>query len=259
MEHLDRLNELGVEFRCGTGSEANLVTAIKVPWTAEEWLAVIDKEGEDLPMCCGNISAGRDILISSLREGGWLETDDFSRLDEWVFKHDGLGEEAPDDERPMNRLYRVWKVIKDNCKLEWQIAEPLSPDLSDPLDALHMVLETGEQLSFDLMFSDSGESHRSKVSRTVMLAALLPALRALNEHIAELDLGPIEGFGVYGATGQLEATNVGLAIVESLDDIRHLFAIWERHDPGCTAGFTVRRVRVTSDGGVENLETVTLE
>lgn len=47
---------------------------VKIELTAEEWMDLINTEGDSLEMCCANVSALRDCIVQIAREDGILES-----------------------------------------------------------------------------------------------------------------------------------------------------------------------------------------
>jgi hypothetical protein len=70
----------------------------RINLTAKEWMSLINKEGKNLQICCGNISAFRDIIISMARENGevspWDELDFFQRYGDALSSHPEMADNA---------------------------------------------------------------------------------------------------------------------------------------------------------------------
>lgn len=81
------LDQIGVQYRLDRRDEEK-VKSILLPFTAEQFMDVCDRESHLLPMCCGNISQMRDIVTGSLREGGWLEIESLETLIQLMQGHD---------------------------------------------------------------------------------------------------------------------------------------------------------------------------
>lgn len=61
----------------------------KINLTADQWVGLLDAEGQWLPMCCGSISAAREALTSCLRNNGALYVDQAVRILAEIGDHDG--------------------------------------------------------------------------------------------------------------------------------------------------------------------------
>lgn len=46
------------------------MTIKHIDLTDEEWMSLISIDRDGLPMCCGNVSVFRDVLIDAARNGG---------------------------------------------------------------------------------------------------------------------------------------------------------------------------------------------
>lgn len=57
--------------------------------TPEQWVGLLDKEGAWLPICCGSISAARDVLTTCLRESGRFRRSDAITIICEIADHDG--------------------------------------------------------------------------------------------------------------------------------------------------------------------------
>jgi hypothetical protein len=58
--------------------------------TDTEWMSIIDGSRDGLPVCCANVSALRDDIISAARNGGTpLMVETIRRRADWVFPEHG--------------------------------------------------------------------------------------------------------------------------------------------------------------------------
>ncbi len=70
-------------------SEENEFRTEKISLTAEQWVGLIDAEGEWLPHCCASISAARDVLADVLRKSGCMTIDQAREILCEIGEHDG--------------------------------------------------------------------------------------------------------------------------------------------------------------------------
>lgn len=52
----------------------------KINLTADQWVGLLNADGQWLPRCCGSTSAARDALATCLRDGGVLHVDQAVRI-----------------------------------------------------------------------------------------------------------------------------------------------------------------------------------
>jgi hypothetical protein len=261
VEHIEQLEALGVEFRCVHGEQQE-VYQILIPWTPKEWMDVLNMDGSYLPGCCGRISAARDILIDALRVGGKIFSHDLQRFDMLVSGHDGVFGEAAwrkNEKDPIARLLHIWDIIKEHCHLAtYSGTSELNP--SDPERMLDVLLEVGQQLSWVMMYKADADNHPpARARRSTLLGQFFPVLRALCEHVRKLEIDPVEGYGVFGANGELVRVIGGLGVFAELKDVQKCLRTAKCAAPGRAASLEVRRVRVNPDGSVEKFEIIEVE
>ncbi len=261
------------------GPEEGRVDSLVIPWTGDEWLSVLDKEGPWLPSCCAVISEARDILLGTLREGRRMEARKLREFVEVLGSHDGFrpedrGEVHPDHEDPVMRLFWLWEQIADEAAVGGLLGEKPIPcdlgDVTDAADALDKMLwplrmlyftegaavameKGGGKIDFVSPYSKDGLTTQSHVNRIEMLRRGLPAIRTLYRHLAEVDPGPFEGVALVEiATGHVPRTLGGLAIYADEARARETLAYWER-DPDSAGKYAPRACRVSLEHGIELL------
>jgi hypothetical protein len=261
VEHIEQLEALGVEFRCVHGGQQK-VYQILIPWTLKEWMDVLNMDGSYFPACCGRISEARDILIDALRAGGNIFSHDLQRFDMLVSGHGGVFDEVAwrqNKKDPIARLLHIWDVIKEHCHLAtYSGTSKLDP--SDPECMLDVLLKVGQQLAWRMMYKADADNHPpARAWRSTLLGQFIPVLMALAEHVRKLEIDPVEGYGVFGANGELVRVVGGLGVFAELRDVQKCLRTATCAAPERVASLEVRRVRVNPDGSVEKFEIVEVE
>ncbi len=254
---VEELREMGVELP-EPPTNGGKIASMRAPWTAEEWFESVSKEGEWLGPCCATISAMRDILLSAMREGGWLRTQDLARFVELADSHDGFADDLRKQppENPLGRLVRAWDVAAPHASFQGESSRPV--DLKNVNDAVWVISNAATSLSWaTLTMSENPDAEakfHSQVGRARALARVIPALKTLSDRIRELDLGPVRGFAIVdGTTGEPFQTVGGIAVYATREKCEQVLASWRQGDTHFgkrEASVSIRPCRASMDEGL---------
>lgn len=212
--------EKGYQITCmGRPGDDPQIYKVKLNFTAEEWVDLMDTEGEFLPMCCGTISHIRDVLIGCLRDGGMITASDLSEIVQLLKDHHDCGD---NDSDPLVRLQQTWDAIKDQAKLR---VSGYKIDPSDFLTAFGILYHSSSVIAWNFPGKDEDEEFERKVSNSTAFIRLLPAIKTIHKHLTELGVEPVDGFAVCEGDEVLQAYR-GLAVYrtpERAEEIRKLF------------------------------------
>lgn len=256
----------------GKGRE-QYVQTIRIPWNGKQWMSVLNKEGPWLPMCCGNISAIRDHLISTLREDGWLDMSGLSEVIELLNSHDGFddwfkkGFKPTDDvlRDPMYKLVQIWDAVKDRRAVTWKDEPHVAKDA--PADELEHTLRGYNILRIFHAghYDDPEEQKRHEYEhdqlRVLALGKVFGPLMALHREFTEKYLSMVvPGFAVVHKDhpDKPMETRGGPAIYGTMQEAEEVIGWWVKdqrnngHDDKMVREeFIIRPCRMTVEKGVE--------
>jgi hypothetical protein len=184
------------------------VYSVKLDFTAEEWVDLMNTEGEFLPMCCATISNIRDVLIGCLREGGFIRVTELFEICEALKNHHDCSDEGSD---PQNRLMQTWDKIKDDADLHL-LGHPVDPNDLD--DAFNILYHSAATLAWNMLNDDEEDEQRKLTHEVVRIhefSRVLPSIRTIYKALKEKKFEPLEGYGVAEGDELLSLTS-GLAI-----------------------------------------------
>ena len=92
------------------------MTTLKIELTDHEWIDLLDREGEGLPMCCANISGLRDEIRYMLENGRTVNEEiarSFNMRWNWCFGGQFPGHDLPNS--PAHKIHdQIVAVFGDN-------------------------------------------------------------------------------------------------------------------------------------------------
>jgi hypothetical protein len=260
------------------------ISSFKLPFTAEDWLDLMNKEGEFLGMCCATISNARDILLSQLREDQTISCAETFQFIELLGSHDSFewlrSDDEPDDsvvdkaKNPIYRLWKVWQVIKPHANLlrsdRPKIEPNKNPDFMHPVhEALGVAHRGIDALYFAVGCFGRGQpddpewmKQQQIASRKLIIARTLPSLRAVLDHISHLDLGDYDGFAICSSKepSHVVSNRLGHCIFQNADEAQKMIDAWAKpedhekeppaHREKIRSSVVVRPVRVSTEKGV---------
>ena len=194
------------------------VYTVKLNFTNDEWVDLMNTEGEFLPACCATISHVRDVLIGTLREGGFIRATDLFEIVNSLKGHHDCDPEGSD---PEARLIQTWEAIEADADLHL-IGFPLDPNELD--DAFSTLYHSAATLSWN--FLTNGEDREDAkfnhdIVRQYEFARILPAIRTIYKTLTESKIEPIEGFAIVEGQKVLQLTG-GLAIFQRQEHAEEL-------------------------------------
>lgn len=263
------------------------ISSFRLPFTAEEWLDIMNKEGQFLGACCATISNARDILLSQLREDQFIDCHEALQFVELLGSHDGFewlrSDEEPKDSAhrgwdktkdPFYRFWKIWKVIRPHANLlrggRPKVEPNKNPDYTHPihealgvahggLDALYWAVGCfgrGQDDDPDWM------KQQRVAQRKLTIARTLPSLRAVLDHISHLDYGDYDGYAICSKKepSHIVSNRLGHCIFQNADEAQKMIDAWatpedhEQEPPShrekIRDSVVVRPVRVSTAGGV---------
>lgn len=262
------LGEPGVDRRT---EERPYIEKIKIPFSGDEWLDLMDTEGRALGMCCGTISAARDILLGELRGGRWIDGEKLTRFVGLLSHHDGFEYMLPRTEKnyeewgsyaferpaddPIYRLWEIYDKIKDHLHVRPPSVEPY-PENAPIRDPIQAALTTVYSHSASLYWATScfasdredepaWMKQQKQAHRQLTIHRLLPALQALLKHIDTLDLGDFDGFAVCKAKEPSAVTEngLGLCIFHTREEAQGMIDTWSKQEDEHEEDYLSRNVR----------------
>ncbi|HVI40646.1 MAG TPA: hypothetical protein VM577_08300 [Anaerovoracaceae bacterium] len=272
--------------------DVDLFTSILLPLTPAEWCDMCMREGQNyLGGCCGNMSAMQDIINGIFRDSGYVSCRDLEEFAEHAAHHDSftdvpfdqlplsLEEFAPVMKRewanysPWDKIACIWHIVRDHYG-------PAMPhgygDHMSELEKSITVLSRGlTYLSFARVFNRSEEKKepttQAKADRAAFMNRLLPCLKVLNDHVHELNPGPVEGFALIDKqTGPdaIASNGYGLCVYSTMAEVKKILKQWKKNDEEfkeegrnysgrqktIDEKIGVRKVRISVENGIEFLE-----
>ena len=272
---IPELDALGVKYTMMYGTaRARFVERVCIPWTPEQWVGVLHREGQWLSVCCGNISAIRDQLMQALADGGWIGMRELERVNHLMETHDGFDtwyeagfvptQETLDD--PMYLLTRIWAVVKPLRWASWMdVPVNLTPErekalLGRRLEEALSTYNTVQMFHVGEYTTPEGKAKAQfRHDREVTLAMqwVKSSLRAFTDQFKELSSGPgVHGMAIVRKDSRDEVVEGrgGPVIVGDVAAANECIAYWCTNDQEKAPkaeDFEVRPVYVSVDKGIE--------
>ena len=245
-------------FRCRTYN--GKIRSLLPPWTPAQWFAVIHREGEWLGTCCGQISAARDILISAIPDGGWIDSRPFMELLGTLSSHDGFEdllsnpqvyvEKSPND--PLGQLGLVWPHVRE------RLADREPPPVSNGPLTVREAWSTLSRISTAMWYvsafsrDDNPEAAASdKLFCDMCISRVLPALSVLWKDLPNYFAnGPITALAAVRDESPEEILNLrrGPAIFKDVAHLKDTASIWCKSDPEAIKGIGYRELTLSAEG-----------
>jgi hypothetical protein len=241
MKLIEKYRDQGIEIY--TNGNPDKVYKIKLPFTSDEWMDLMDSEGNYLSACCSVISDVRDTLMATLRERGWIKATDLKEVVESLRGHHDIDPEGSDPQAVMARL---WEAIKDDADLFSMASHSYDPNnLSDAFSILN---RSAANLSWENLFSRQTSESENKHSLLQMIhfVRLFPAIKTIYDHLVKNGMEPLFGFAVAEGEKIVPLRNEGLAIFHTEEEAREILNYLNREEEV----FSIRKVRITLEEGV---------
>lgn len=208
----EKYAEQGIEVIFNHDDEPKIGSVI-LNLAAEEWADLLNKNGRFLEACCDKVSRIRDILSSTLREGGEIRSGDLWEAVQLIEGHDDC--DAFPEDHPLRKLVELWNAIKEDA----EIGMPgVFRDPNDPKDALDVLYACAGIVAWKHLcgpHTSNGE-HRQKVAVNFALSQMWPAIKTVYNKLTELGFDPVEGWAV--------------CLGDEVLDSRSGFCIFQRHE-----------------------------
>lgn len=239
-----------VEFEMSYDGES--IYHVQFNFPDEVWLDIANKDGDLLPICCGDISAIRDQFIAALRDDRSMDASSLQAV-----AMNAVGHEFADG-HPVRLICDLYKEIKDKLTIRTDL---LSTDTNNIEDVIHHVAmnkiwEFASNELWDKCSADTNIKYCS--SRNRKLYELFPFVKTLYEKLLSTGYNPVEGYAL-----------VRLANNEIIEVKRNTLGIWaEKEDAEdmleqmieCNYlkvhEVEIKIVRVSVENGIEFIESI---
>lgn len=266
---ISRLNTLGIPYRVDSYGR---IGSIKLPFTPEQFVDVCNTGGDLLPQCCPTVSEMRDIIINTLRDGGWIQFGALSELVLLMKTHDGFKEMFRNTscENPFGRIAQAWDAMSDCMPLNETPPRRLDPsrirDAAALLSNACSVYWMRSMYRRDALPEDDQVRLEHDVNRITAILRILPPLRTLWHEILEEAPAPVMGWcAVIKAHHEMESsrkistdpfghgiviTSSGLGIYQTRTDLEEAISVWVVRYPHIRDLVEIRHVRVSAEDGI---------
>ena len=274
---IPELDALGVRYHMEYGqARSRYLRSVCLPWTPEQWVGVLHREGQWLPTCCANISAIRSYLMSALADGGWLDMRVLSDIIDLLSSHDsfsdwfeiGFTPEAETLEDPLYIFPEIWRIAKDRRWASW-MEVPYKRSTEGAMDLSGRDLEKALSYynSISLLHVGDWATPELKVKAQFRhdhqmieaVARVVPSLKKFTDSLAGKTLSPLEGFAIVSKNDRDEIleTRGGAAIYHSMANAEDTINYWCTNDQDKDGepyarkeDFEIRPVIVSMETGV---------
>ena len=198
-----------VRSRCDAETLEARIHSVKLNFTNDQWVDLLNSEGEFLPACCNKISAVRDILSFSLRGGKEITLRELKNAVELIESHCEGGELNECEKYIVN----LWNEVKDYYKCN---EKPLATDFKNFKKALSVV----EKASYSLYWT-RGDDEERKLHTMYDFARMLPALKTIFDHLKSVEFPELTCYVVFYENEILETLG-GPAICEKKEQAEYI-------------------------------------
>jgi hypothetical protein len=242
----------------------DIFTAFKPPFTADEWLAIAQRDGDQyIGGCCGQTGAIQDVVCGWFRDGGQVKIRELAEVAEMCIRHDNkqspfhdLGvsfDEVVTDAKAWQagseladtvlvkhwsnlwfRLAVVWHLVKDSYDDE--VEHGIRTDMAPVDKAICTIDHIATALSMHRAFGgDETPTGQTRAQKILMLAKLVPALRYVLNHIDDLALGStvFEGWALVDLSKGPEViceNGYGLCLYDDRDRMMEVVNLWKSNE-----------------------------
>ncbi len=252
----------------GDHNHPDKIASVKLKFTPEDWADLLNKEGEYLGVCCGNISRIRDILMDAIREDGEVRTEE---LEEAAYLIKGHGCDHYEEDHPLSRLVALYEQVKDHLReghhLFHNTFNPDDPD--EALKAFATFASLYSDYSFQMRMggddADPARRFNDCANREKALIDIASVIHTLAAKLRTLSM-PLFGYGLIDEEGKVAYSRSGLAVYKDEKFAKELCERWnlaeqepddddqpkkKRRRKRIVKKYTVRPVYVGMDRGIE--------
>lgn len=238
-----------------------LISSVRLPFTPQQWVDILDKEGEYLGACCATISEVRDYMFGAAREGGWIDVKELAAAVELIESHNGSHEDDPEidplgTDDPIHMMITVWKMVQDHAYVD-EFVKPL--DHTDPENAAEIVHKSCGEIRWGGFFcGGTGDKKQDefacKAFRVKTLYKLLPALHTLYHKARKLAPNKLNGYALcVGDVVIIEGRAGGWEVLPTKKEAERRCAYYKKNvsDETIKEKLCVRKVCCSVDKGLE--------
>jgi hypothetical protein len=238
---IDKYLDQGIEI-CTNGNPEKIYK-LKLPFTSDEWMDLMDTEGKSLGACCAVISDVRDTLMATLRERGWIRATDLKEIVDALKEHREVHSSSSE---PQAVMARIWEAIKEDVDLFNIAARPHDPN--DLNDAFSILNRSAANLSWDNLFTRSTPESENKHTLLQMthFARLVPTIKTIYDHLVKNGMEPVFGFAVAEGEKIVPLRNEGFAIFPTVEEAKEILDYLNQEE----SRFSIRNVKVSLEEGV---------
>jgi hypothetical protein len=242
-----------------------------------DWMNIASRDGDEyIGGCCGQTSVIQDVICGWFRTSlYYVPLDQLAEVAEGMVRHDGKEhsqfslmpwewgfwpevtdwpstiaflEKPHTDEgegsnyntlKPWYKLAVCWHLVKDH----WAPSIPgaIRSDYSPADEAISIVDSIAQAISFHRVFSGLREGDvtaRDKLRRAGHLHRFIPALKALMEHVEDLDLGTLEGWALVDLASAEDGeepegicqNGYGYCVYATRAEMNRIIDLWKKND-----------------------------
>jgi len=191
--------------------------------TAEQWVGCLDKEGEYLGVCCGNISRVRDILFGVIRESGEFPVEELWEASYLLRNHHDEPNEV------QQKIIDLWEAVKDEADIR---GRAYGQDVDNLEDAVQVIASGVNYLAWDhIGQKDEKQNYQRDVNWFWQFYKMFPAFRTIYKSMQDADIWqPKQGWAVV-EQGLVLEFNFGLAIFQKKEDAENIVAEIMQYHP----------------------------
>ena len=168
-----------------------------------------------------------------------------------------------------DKIACIWHIVKGHYSAEIPCA--YGAHMSELEQAASILSKSLTYLSFDRLLLRTGSASQipdsqAKANRATLMYRLMPALKTLNDHIDQLDLGPVEGFALIDlevGPDAIARNGYGYCVYSTEEEVEKILNHWKQEDElykdegtryrrgKSEERLSIRKVRISKEGGIE--------
>lgn len=214
--------EKGIEVHFSSSPDEDLrIYSVTLDFTPEEWVEIIQTEGEYLPACCAVISGIRDTLIGCLRDNSVIRCGDLFEIVDALKKHHDCDDSPNVVEE---KLLFLWEAVKDLADVGG-ICGRSTKNINDIDGAFSTLYLTASSWCWEKML---GKEEEIKSCQLLYIQNLAPIISTIYRFVNEkCGKEPLRGYAIANLIdGQIQIVklrNAGLAFYDT-DDLERCIA-----------------------------------